>query len=80
MGAKTIIVRNMSGHVQTFEVHGWNNNQNINVPAHGEHRISAPDGSSGAIIALHDGKEGEQAEITKNGKPLGSPSSRAPRD
>ncbi|OCL06265.1 hypothetical protein AOQ84DRAFT_223998 [Glonium stellatum] len=29
--------------------------------------VSAADGSSGAIIALHDGHEGEQAEITKDG-------------
>lgn len=68
MGAHTIFVRNMSGKPQEFEVHGWNNNKNITVGAHGESKISAPDGSSGAIIALHDGHEGEQAEITKNGK------------
>ncbi|OIW29225.1 hypothetical protein CONLIGDRAFT_670899 [Coniochaeta ligniaria NRRL 30616] len=67
MGAHTIFVRNMSGKPQEFEVHGWNNNKNITVKAHSEVKISAPDGSSGAIIALHDGHEGEQAEITKNG-------------
>ena len=67
MAIKTIIVRNESSHPQEFEVHGWNNNRNISVPAHGQAQISAPDGSSGAIIALHDGHEGEQAEITKSG-------------
>jgi hypothetical protein len=65
--SKTIFLRNMSDHPQEFEVHGWNNNQNMTVDAHGEAQINAPDGSSGAIIALHDGFEGEQAEITKNG-------------
>lgn len=68
MGAHTIFVRNMSGKPQEFEVHGWNNNKNITVGAHSETKISAPDGSSGAIIALHDGHEGEQAEITKDGQ------------
>lgn len=63
----TIFVRNMSDHDQLFQVHGWNNNQDITVPAHGESRIEAPDGTSGAIIAIHDGCIGEQAELTKNG-------------
>lgn len=63
----TIFVHNKSDHNQEFEVHGWNNNQNINVGPHSTVNIDAPDGSSGAIIALHDGHEGEQAEITKNG-------------
>jgi len=67
MAVKTITVRNTSSHPQEFEVHGWNNNQNITVPARGEVLIAASDGSSGAIIALHDGHEGEQAEITKSG-------------
>ncbi|KAL8637015.1 MAG: hypothetical protein Q9228_005668 [Teloschistes exilis] len=57
----------MSKHTQEFEVHGWNNNQNIHVGAGKTWNINAPDGSSGAIIALHDGHEGEQAEITKKG-------------
>ena len=68
MGNKTILVKNMSGHDQEFEVHGWNGNKNLNVKAHTTAKVAAPDGSSGAIIALHQGHEGEQAEITKNGK------------
>ncbi|KAF2189379.1 hypothetical protein K469DRAFT_748036 [Zopfia rhizophila CBS 207.26] len=67
MAVKTLIVRNMSGHDQRFQVHGWNNNQDIVVKAHQEHRIQAKDGSSGAIIAVHNGHIGEQAEITKCG-------------
>lgn len=63
----TIFIHNKSDHDQTFEIHGWNNNQNMTVPANATWTIDAPDGSSGAIIALHDGHEGEQAEITKNG-------------
>lgn len=63
----TIFIHNKSSHGQEFEVHGWNNNHNITVPAHGKSGIQAPNGSSGAIIALHDGHEGEQAEITKDG-------------
>jgi hypothetical protein len=63
----TINIHNKSGRDQTFEVHGWNNNHNITVKAGQTFKIPAPDGSSGAIIALHDGHEGEQVEITKNG-------------
>ncbi|KAL8663218.1 MAG: hypothetical protein Q9202_004064 [Teloschistes flavicans] len=62
-----IFITNKSGHPQPFEVHGWNHNLNITVPAHHTSTLSAPDKSSGAIIALHDGHEGEQAEITFNG-------------
>ena len=62
-----IIITNKSGHDQVFEVHGWNHNHNITVKAHGVSRIHAADKSSGAIIALHEGHEGEQAEITFNG-------------
>lgn len=65
--SRTIFVENKSSHPQTFEVHGWNNNKNIVVNPRSTHMINAPNGSSGAIIALHDGHEGEQAEITKNG-------------
>ncbi|PNS14935.1 hypothetical protein CAC42_2164 [Sphaceloma murrayae] len=65
--SRTITVHNKSGQSQTFLVHGWNKNQNIGVPAHGKINLNAPDGSSGAIIALHDGVEGEPAEITKKG-------------
>ncbi|KAG9645003.1 hypothetical protein KCU64_g11099, partial [Aureobasidium melanogenum] len=62
-----LTIDNKSPHNQEFEVHGWNNNHNTVVPAHSSTNIHAPDGSSGAIIALHDGHEGEQAEITKKG-------------
>ncbi|KAF4556004.1 LysM domain-containing protein 1 [Elsinoe fawcettii] len=65
--SKTITVHNKSGQTQTFLVHGWNGNKNIDVPARGKVNINAPDGSSGAIIAVHGGVEGEQAEITKKG-------------
>ena len=63
----TIFISNLSNHDQEFEIHGWNNNQNMVVPANSTNTIQANDGSSGAIIALHDGFEGEQAEITKDG-------------
>ena len=63
----SINIHNKSSHDQTFEVHGWNNNQNITVKAGQTSTISAPDGSLGAIIALYDGHEGQQVEITKNG-------------
>ena len=63
----TLFFHNKSSHDQEFEVHGWNNNNNIVVPANSTVTLSANDGSSGAIIALHDGHEGEQAEITKDG-------------
>ncbi|KAI4100629.1 MAG: hypothetical protein LQ345_007443 [Seirophora villosa] len=62
-----IFITNESAHPQTFKVHGWNKNRNITIPPHSTSTISAPDKSSGAIIALHDGQEGEQAEITFNG-------------
>ena len=62
-----INVHNKSDHNQEFEVHGFNNNQNIVVKAGAITVLAAPDHQSGAIIALHDGHEGEQAEITKDG-------------
>ncbi|KAL9003660.1 MAG: hypothetical protein Q9188_003483 [Gyalolechia gomerana] len=62
-----IFITNKSPHPQVFEVHGWNHNLNITVKPHSTSTLSAPDKSSGAIIALHDGHEGEQAEITFNG-------------
>jgi len=65
--AHVTTIRNTSHHIQEFEVHGWNQNQNINVPAISESRIETPDGTSGAIIALHEGHEGEQVEMTKHG-------------
>jgi hypothetical protein len=63
----TITIHNKSGHPQEFEVHGWHNNKNLTVKAKSREKLAAPDGSSGAIIALHNGHEGEQAEITKAG-------------
>lgn len=62
-----INVHNQSGHDQTFEVHGFNNNHTINVKPGATTVFPAPDRTSGAIIAVHDGFEGEQAEITKDG-------------
>ncbi|KAL8910635.1 MAG: hypothetical protein Q9171_004090 [Xanthocarpia ochracea] len=62
-----IFITNKSGRPQTFAVHGWNNNLNLAVNPHSTSTLSAPDKSSGAIIALHGGHEGEQAEITFNG-------------
>jgi len=62
-----INVHNKSNHDQTFEVHGYNNNKNITVKGGATAVIQAADHQSGAIIALHDGHEGEQAEITKDG-------------
>lgn len=67
MAIHTIIVRNMAGRDQRFQVHGWNNNQDIVVKARSEHKFQAADGSSGAVIAVYDGHVAEQAEITKNG-------------
>jgi len=66
-----IYVTNLSDHDQEFEIHGWNNNNNnnnnITVNPGTTATLEAEDGTSGAIIALHDGHEGEQAEITKDG-------------
>lgn len=60
-------IHNKSGHDQEFEVHGFNDNKNIVVKSGATAVLAAPDKASGAIIALHDGHEGEQAEITKDG-------------
>lgn len=60
-------IHNKSGHDQEFEVHGFNDNKNIVVKSGAAAVFAAPDKASGAIIALHDGHEGEQAEITKDG-------------
>lgn len=62
-----INIHNKSGHDQEFEVHGWNGNKNITVKPTATAVLHAEDKSSGAIIALHAGHEGEQAEITKDG-------------
>ncbi|KAJ9606640.1 hypothetical protein H2200_008648 [Cladophialophora chaetospira] len=65
----SIHITNTSQHEQEFEVHGWNDNHNITVKPRSTSTITSPSGQqkSGAIIALHDGHEGEQAEITFNG-------------
>ncbi|KAJ6262988.1 hypothetical protein Dda_1546 [Drechslerella dactyloides] len=63
-----IHVCNMSGHPQRFEVHGWNGDKDLVVKPHHTAKLAAADGTSGAIIAIHGGQEGEQAEITKAGK------------
>ena len=63
-----IKIDNKSGHDQEFEVHGWNSNKNITVKPHSSYVIHAGDNTSGAIIALHGGHEGEQAEITFDNK------------
>ncbi|KAI4106718.1 MAG: hypothetical protein LQ339_002909 [Xanthoria mediterranea] len=63
-----IFITNKSGHPQKFLCHGFNGNKDLVVNAHGKATIQAPDHqNSGAIIAVHDGHEGEQAEITFNG-------------
>ena len=62
-----IHIQNKSNHEQDFQIHGFNNNKNLKVIPGGTAVINAPDKASGAIIALHDGHEGEQAEITKDG-------------
>ena len=68
-----IHVHNKSGHDQEFEVHGFNNNKNLTVKPGTTATFDAPDSvpgtqiGSGAVIALHDGHECEQAEITKKG-------------
>ncbi|KAK6341555.1 hypothetical protein TWF696_008627 [Orbilia brochopaga] len=62
-----INVCNLSDHPQRFEVHGWNDDKDLVVKPHHTAKIAAADGTSGAIIAIHGGQEGEQAEITKAG-------------
>ncbi|KAI4240303.1 MAG: hypothetical protein L6R42_011551, partial [Xanthoria sp. 1 TBL-2021] len=63
-----IFITNKSGQPQKFLCHGFNNNKDLTVPAHSKSTLQAPDHqNSGAIIAVHDGHEGEQAEITFNG-------------
>ncbi len=62
-----INIHNKSDHDQGFEVHGFNGGKNIVVKPQATTVIPAADGQSGAVIALHDGHEGEQAEITKDG-------------
>ncbi|KAI2464283.1 hypothetical protein F4781DRAFT_413640 [Annulohypoxylon bovei var. microspora] len=60
-------IHNRSNHPQTFQCHGYNDNKNLTINANGKSSIQAPDGTSGAIIAVHDNIIGEQCEITKHG-------------
>lgn len=62
-----INIHNKSDHPQEFQCHGYNGGHNIVVQARSKAVIPAPDKTSGAIIALHEGQIGEQAEITKDG-------------
>lgn len=62
-----INVHNQSDHDQEFQVHGFNDNHTIIVKPGATTVFPAPDKSSGAVIAVHEGFEGEQAEITKDG-------------
>jgi hypothetical protein len=52
---------------QEFQCHGYNGGKNITVAGKTKAKIEAPDHTSGAIIAVHEGQIGEQAEITKTG-------------
>ncbi|OTA58809.1 hypothetical protein K449DRAFT_467022 [Hypoxylon sp. EC38] len=60
-------IHNRSNHPQTFQCHGYNGNKDLTIAANGQASIEAPDGTSGAIIAVHEGQIGEQCEITKHG-------------
>ncbi|KAI2784515.1 hypothetical protein F4815DRAFT_456117 [Daldinia loculata] len=60
-------IHNRSNHEQTFQCHGYNGNKDLKIKANGQANLEAPDGSSGAIIAVHEGVIGEQCEITKHG-------------
>jgi len=62
-----INVHNKSDHDQEFEVHGFNDNQNLVVKPGTTTVFPAAGKVLGAIIVLHDGHEGEQAEITEDG-------------
>ena len=62
-----INIHNKSDHDQEFEIHSWNGNKNITVKPYATAVLHAEDKTTGAIIALHEGHEGEQAEITKDG-------------
>ncbi|KAI3399109.1 hypothetical protein diail_7688 [Diaporthe ilicicola] len=61
-----ININNISNHDQKFYIHGWGQSDTT-VGAGQMHTFDAPDGTSGAIIAVHDGREGEQVEVTKAG-------------
>ena len=63
----TVTIHNRGHNKQEFEIHGYNDNKNVTVGGGQKFSFQAADGTSGAVIALHDGHEGEQAEITKSG-------------
>ncbi|KAI1132851.1 hypothetical protein F5Y10DRAFT_291809 [Nemania abortiva] len=60
-------IHNRSNHPQLFQCHGYNGNKDLTINANGQANIEAADGTSGAIIAVHEGVIGEQCEITKAG-------------
>ncbi|TRX95651.1 hypothetical protein FHL15_003609 [Xylaria flabelliformis] len=60
-------IHNRSNHPQTFQCHGYNGNKDLTIKANSQANIEAADGTSGAIIAVHEGVIGEQCEITKAG-------------
>ncbi|XDG09820.1 hypothetical protein ABKA04_009435 [Annulohypoxylon sp. FPYF3050] len=60
-------IHNRSNHAQTFQCHGYNGNKDLTINANGQASLEAADGTSGAIIAVHEGVIGEQCEITKHG-------------
>ncbi|KAL9620732.1 MAG: hypothetical protein Q9160_004745 [Pyrenula sp. 1 TL-2023] len=64
-----INIHNYSNHDQEFECHSGKDWIQKNVVVHAQSALSLParDGSSGAIIAVHEGHEGEQVEFTKSG-------------
>ena len=62
-----IKIHNKGSVAQEFQCHGYNGDRNITVQPNTTASIEAPDHTSGAIIAVHDGLPCEQAEITKTG-------------
>ena len=64
-----INIHNYSDHDQEFECHSGAKWIQKNIVVHARNAVSIPvvDGASGAIIALHEGHEGEQVEFTKAG-------------
>ncbi|KAK8124160.1 hypothetical protein PG999_004078 [Apiospora kogelbergensis] len=67
MATHYLRIKNRSNHSQTFQCHGYNGDKNLTIAANQQANIAAKDGTSGAIIAVHDGVIGEQCEITKAG-------------
>ncbi|KAI1387876.1 uncharacterized protein F4822DRAFT_444405 [Hypoxylon trugodes] len=60
-------IHNRSNHPQTFQCHGYNGDKDLTIKAGGQASIEAPDGSHGAVLAVHDGAIGEQCEVMKHG-------------